>query len=90
MQVLYFNGYISPSHLSWDLAVHTYFGAKFCKTRLHNEIWSWTMSPVNYVHEAVKNCKAHLVANISCRLRLPKMSDNPFLMSYNPELDISH
>ena len=47
------------------------------------------MSPVKYVHEAVRDFSAHLVANYDGWLRLPKKVENPFKMGYDPELDIS-
>ena len=40
-------------------------------------------------HEAVRNCKAHLVANYIDRFRLPKRADNPFKVGYVPELGMS-
>ena len=64
-------------------------GAKFCKTKLHNGVWTWAMSPAKYVQKAVGNCAAHLVANYDARLRLPKEAENPLKMSYIPKLDIS-
>ena len=47
------------------------------------------MSPAKYVHEAVRNCTAHLAANHGGKFRLPKKEENPFKMCYNPELDTS-
>ena len=38
---------------------------------------------------AVRNCEDHLAANYSGRFRLPKRSDNPFKMGYDPELNVS-
>ena len=67
----------------------TYLGTKLHKTRLHNGVWAWAMSPVKYIQEAVRNCAAHLVAKYSSRFGLPKRAQNPFGKSYDPELDIS-
>ena len=66
-----------------------YLSTKLHKTRLHNEVWAWAMSPAKYVCWVVKNDKAHLVKNFSDRYRLPKRSDNPFKIGYDPELEIS-
>ena len=44
------------------------------------------MSPLKNVHEAVRNCKVHLVANFSGRFRQPKRADDTSKMGYDPEL----
>ena len=49
-----------------------YLGVKLCKTGLHNGIWAWVMSPVKYVHEAVRNCIVHLSFNYGGKYRMPK------------------
>ena len=72
-------GFVSP-----DMQL----GMKLHKTRLHNGVWAWT-SFMKYVHEAVRNCKTNLVANVSSRQRLPKRADDPFKLGYDSELDIS-
>ena len=54
-----------------------YLGTNLCKTRLHNGIWAWAMSPVKHVQEAVRDCTAHLAANFGGRFRLPKKAENP-------------
>ena len=46
------------------------------------------MSPIKYVHDTERNCKAHLAANYSGRYRLPKRAENPFVLGYNLELDV--
>ena len=66
-----------------------YLGAKLSKTKLHNSIWTWAMNPMKYVHDAVRNCNAHLVASYSGTFRLPKRADNPFKMGYDPEFNTS-
>ena len=45
------------------------------------------MNPVKYVHEEVRNCKAHLAANYGGRFKLPKKAENQFKMGYDLELD---
>ena len=40
-----------------------YLGAKLQKTRLHNGVWAWAMSPTNFVLEAVRNCIVNLLSN---------------------------
>ena len=66
-----------------------YLGAKFYKTRLHNGVQAWVMSPRKYVHVAVRNNKAHLGANYSGRYRLPKRAENPFVMVCDLEMDVN-
>ena len=62
-----------------------YLGAKFPKTRLHNEVWAWVMSPV----VAFGNCIVCLAFKYGGRFRLPKKAENPFKMGYDLELDTS-
>ena len=66
-----------------------YLGAKLRKTRLHNRVWAWAMSPTKYVQEAVRNCAVHLSSNYGGKYRMPKKAENPFKMGYDPELDTS-
>ena len=47
------------------------------------------MRPIKYVHEAVRNCTAHLLSNYGGKYRMPKKADNPFKLGYDPELDTS-
>ena len=63
-----------------------YLGAKLHKTRLHNGVWAWAMSPTKYVQEAVKNCTNHLFSNYGGKCRMPKKVENPFKMG-SSELD---
>ena len=44
---------------------------------------------LSVVCEAVRNCKALLVANISGRCKLPRRADNPFKMCSDSELGIN-
>ena len=66
-----------------------YLGVKLHKTRLHNGVWAWAMSPIKYVKEAVRNCAAHLSSNYGSKYRMPKKMENLFKMGYGPELDTS-
>ena len=66
-----------------------YLGAKLCKTRLHNGVWAWAMSPTKYVCEFVRNCKVHLSTKYVDKYKMPKKAENPFKMGYEPELDTS-
>ena len=75
---------LKPGYGSPDM----YLGAKLCKARLHNGVWAGAMSPRKYVHEAMRNCNAHLVT-FSDRLRLPRKAENPFKMVFKPALDVS-
>ena len=66
-----------------------YLGAKLHKNTLHNRVWAWTMSFTKYVHEAVRNCAAHLSTQCSGKYKMPKKAYNPFKMGYDLELDTS-
>ena len=66
-----------------------YLGATLHKTRLHNEVWAWAMSPIKYVQEAVRNHASHLAANYGGKFRIPKKMENPNKMGYDPESDTS-
>ena len=66
-----------------------YLGAQLPKTRLHNGVWAWAMSPAKYDQVAVRNSVIHLLSNYGDKYRMPKKAENPFKMSYNPELDTS-
>ena len=66
-----------------------YLGAKLLKTRLHNGVWAWAMSPTRYVQEAVGNCIVHLSFNYGGKYRMSKKEENSFKMGYEPELDTS-
>jgi hypothetical protein len=66
-----------------------YLGAKLRQTRLPNGVTAWALSPSKYVHQAVRNCETHLKDHYDGRYSLPKRADNPFSMSYEPELDDS-
>ena len=66
-----------------------YLGAKLCKIRLHNGVWAWALRLVKYIPDAIRNCKAHLVAYYSGKFRLPKKAENPFKIGYNPKLNVS-
>ena len=54
-----------------------YLGAQLQKTRLHNGVWAWAMSPAKYVQEAVRNDALYLSSNYGGKY---KMAENPFKM----------
>ena len=66
-----------------------YLGAKLREVRLPNGVLAWSMSPSKYVKEAVQNCKKHLDENFDGKYKLPKRADNPFVIGYEPSLDVS-
>jgi hypothetical protein len=66
-----------------------YLGAKLRQTRLSNGVTAWALSPSKYVNQAVRNCETHLKDHYDGHYSLPKRADNPFSMSYEPELDDS-
>ena len=47
------------------------------------------MSSIEYVQKASRNCAVYLEANYGHELKLPKKAENPFKVSYDPELDTS-
>ena len=38
-----------------------YLSVNWHKTRLHNGVWAWAMSPIKYVHEAVRQSIYHSI-----------------------------
>ena len=66
-----------------------YLGAKIKYHKTPNGMWSWTMSPSNYVRGACKNCKDHLNNNFDGKYKLPNQAPNPFVVRYEAELDTS-
>ena len=61
-----------------------YLVGKLPKTRFHEIVWAWAMSPTKYVHKAVRNCTVHLMINYGGKYRMPKKAKNPFKMGYDP------
>ena len=47
------------------------------------------MSPAKYVKEAVRNCAVHLSSSYGGKYRMPKKTENPIKVGYDPELDTS-
>ena len=45
------------------------------------------MSPVMFVHLALRNCAVHLSYNYEDKIRMPKKDVNPFQIGYDTELD---
>ena len=66
-----------------------YLGAKLCKTRSHNGVWVWAMSPTKYVQEEVRNCAVHLLSNYGGKYKMQKKAENPFRMGCDQEFDTS-
>ena len=67
-----------------------YLGAKLKKVTLTNGVVAWGMSPFKYVQEAVLNCVKHVKENFSSVFELIKHVPNPFPVSDEPEMDVSH
>ena len=63
-----------------------YLGLKLCKTRLHNGVWAWAMSPIKYVQGAVRNFAVHLLFSYGGKYRMPKNVEKWYEMGYNLEL----
>ena len=66
-----------------------YLGAKLKLMQLENNIWCWGISPFKYVKEAVRNCEEHLKTHFRGKYGLVKSDPNPFVMGYEPAMDIS-
>ena len=54
-----------------------------CETSLHNKVWACAMSPV----KNMSKIQSENVTNYGGRFNLPKKTENPFKMGYDPELD---
>ena len=53
-----------------------YLKAKLHKTRLHNGVWEWAISPIKYIQEVVRNGAVHLAVNFGGKFMLPKKAEN--------------
>ena len=82
------NRYVSLKHVSVG-STDMYFGTKTKHMQLHNGIWAWSMSPSEYVQEAVRICKEHIAKHMTKHYKLPKRTGNPSQSGYCPELDVS-
>ena len=78
-----------PLKPDWVGDPDIYIGAKLQQTQLLNGVWAWALSPSKYVNQAVRNCETHIKDHYDGQFSLPKWADNPFSMSYEPELDES-
>ena len=56
--------------------------------RLHNSIWTWSMSPSKCVWEAVRIYKAYVTKYLSKGQRLPMRAESPLSIGYCAELDL--
>ena len=66
-----------------------YLGAKVRPTRLENGVWSWALSPSQYVQESCRDFQKYVKENLGGIWKLPKQTPKPFTMGYIPELDAS-
>ncbi len=66
-----------------------YLGAKLKLMQLENGVWSWSMSPSEYVKEAVKICKDYISEHLPPQYRLPKFAPNPFPTKYEAGIYVS-
>ena len=66
-----------------------YLGAKMKKVQIDNDVWCWSISPSNYVQEAVRNCQKNLKENLSDEYELISNAPNPFPLGYEPFMDVS-
>ncbi len=64
-------------------------GCKISKTRLANNVLAWSISPLKYVDQAVKNYEKHLSGKMTGSYSLPLQAENPFPLDCSPELDTS-
>ena len=66
-----------------------YLGAKVKQMRMPNGVMAWSLSPSQYVQEAVKNTEIYVKEKLGERWSLPKTAKNPFPTGYEPPLDVS-
>ena len=66
-----------------------YLGAKVKQMRMSNGVMAWSLSPSQYVQEAVKNTEIYVREKLGERWSLPKTAKNPFPTGYEPPLDVS-
>ena len=66
-----------------------YLGAKLSKITMPNEVWCWSMSPYQYVQEAVRNSETRLKYQCGGKYYLVKYVANPFDYHYEPKVDVS-
>ena len=56
---------------------------------MDNNVWCWSISPSKYVQEAVRNFQNYLKENLSDDYELIDNVPNPFLLGYEPCMDVS-
>ena len=66
-----------------------YLGAKLKKVQMDNDAWCWSISPSKYFQEAVRNCQNYLKENLSDEYELIANAPNPYLLGYEPCMDVS-
>ncbi len=66
-----------------------YLGAKLKQTRLSNDVWAWGLSPSKYAAHAANNCQTHLTDKLDGKYKIPPRADNPFLVNYCPDTDVT-
>ena len=66
-----------------------YLDAKLKKVQMDNDVWCWSISPSNYVQEAVSKCQKYLKKNLSDECELIVNAPNPFPLRYEPCMDVS-
>ena len=64
-----------------------YLGAKLRQTCFANNVLAWSLSPLKYVAQAVKNCEKHLAEKLNGKYSFPAQSENPIPYDCCPELD---
>ena len=64
-----------------------YLGEKLKKVQMSNDIWCWSLSPFEYVQEAVQNVQNHLKDNYSGEYEFIANATNLFPLGYEPGMD---
>ena len=65
---------------------NAYLGAKLREHQCPNGVRTWTMSPSNYMQEAVKNCHKHMKEHFDGKYKLPKTARMLSHITMNPNL----
>ncbi len=61
----------------------------FKQMQLENGVWAWGLSLLQYIQEAVLNCKSMRKKTCLNFVKLTCLAPNPFPIDYQPELEVA-
>ena len=67
---------------------YIYLGAMLKKVQMDGDVLCWSIIPSKYVQEAVCICQNYLKENLSDDYELIDNVPNPFLLGYEPCMDV--